>query len=212
MVAFFATWIFRATWFYSQVDLAIPVGVWRQVFSDGVKFVLWVLPAAAYVRWHDRQNPLATMKINTHLDRRGALIGGGASILYFACVIGYAYFTAHQLLASLSRAAPLAVVGTLASGFFSPVFEELLFRGFVLPKMNESLPFWPANLLQAALFAAIHWPNWVWVGGLHWSLVTTSISIFILAVLLGWLTWRTHSIWPAVAVHLVNNFLAAFLG
>jgi hypothetical protein len=118
----------------------------------------------------------------------------------------------HQSLTPLSRAAPLVILGTLASSFFSPEFEELLFRGFVLPKLNESLPFWPANLLQAALFAAIHWPNWLWVGGLHWSLVPPSISIFILGVLLGWLTRRTNSIWPAVVVHMVNNFIAAFLG
>jgi membrane protease YdiL (CAAX protease family) len=74
------------------------------------------------------------------------------------------------------------------------------------------LSFWSANLVQAALFTSIHWPNWLWVGGFHWSLVMTSVSIFLLGLLLGWLTRRTNSIWPAVAAHILNNFLAAFLG
>ena len=175
------------------------------------QIVLWVLPAVAYVLWHDRQNPLATMKVSTRINRRGVLIGIGVSAVYLACVYIFEYFTSHQTLAPLLRAAPLTILGILASVFFSPISEELLFRGFVLPKLNETMGFWQANLVQAALFTAIHWPNWIWVDGFHWSLVTTSVSIFILSLLLGWLTRRTNSIWPAVAAHILNNFLAAFL-
>jgi uncharacterized protein len=212
LAAFYAMWILRATWFYSRVDLSIPDSTWRLVFSNGLKFALWVLPAAAYLLWHDRQNPLITMKVSTRIDGRGVLIGGGVSILYFASVIAFEYFAAHQTLDALLWAAPLTLLGTLAGLFFSPISEELFFRGFVLPKLNESMSFWPANLVQAALFVAIHWPNWLWVGGFHWSLVMTSVSIFILGLLFGWLTRRTNSVWPAVAMHVLNNFLAAFLG
>ena len=211
LVAFYALWILRATWFYSRVDLSIPDNGWRLVFSNGIKFVLWILPAMAYLLWHDRQKPLASMKVNTRVDRRGFMIGVGLSSVYLLGIILYEYFTSQRTLAGLMNSTPLNFLGTLASVFFSPFSEELLFRGFVLPKLCEGLRFWPANLLQAVLFAAIHWPNWVWVGGFHWSLVTTSVSILLLSLLLRWLTHQTNSIWPAVGVHIANNLLAAFL-
>jgi uncharacterized protein len=212
LVVFFAAWILRATWFYAWVDLSIPNPTWRLVFSNGLKFILWVLPAMTYVLWHDRQNPFITMKVSTRVDRRGVLIGVGISVVYLTSITLFEYLTSHQSLAPLFRAAPLTILGTLASISFSPVSEELLFRGFVLPRLNEKTRFWPANLVQAVLFVAIHWPNWIWVGGFHWSLVTTSVSILLLGLLFGWLTRRTNSIWPGVAVHIANNFLTAFLG
>jgi uncharacterized protein len=211
LVAFFATWILRATWFYARVDLSILDPTWRLVFSNGLKFVLWVLLAAAFVFWHDRQNPLRIMKASTRVDWRGLLIGTGVSIIYLSGIILFEYITSQHTLTALLQAAPLTILGTLAGVFFSPVSEELFFRGFVLPKLNENMSFWAANLVQAGLFGAIHWPNWIWTGGMHWSLVTTSASILLLGLLFGWLTRRTNSIWPAVGVHIANNFLAAFL-
>jgi membrane protease YdiL (CAAX protease family) len=212
LLAFYLTWIFRATWFYSRVDLAIPDSTGRLLFSAGIKFVLWVLPAVVYILWHDRQNPLLTMKITTRIAPSGLLIGVLLSALYFACILLYAYLISHQTLASLLRASTATLLGTLPGVLFSPLYEELFFRGLVLPTLNASLRFWPANLLQAVLFTAIHWPNWLWLGGFHASLLITSVSILLLGLFFGWLTRRTNSIWPAVAMHMLNNFLAAFLG
>ena len=87
-----------------------------------------------------------------------------------------------------------------------------MFRGFVLPQLSSRMAFWKANLLQALLFTAMHWPNWIWVNGFGMGIVTGSIGAFAIAVLLGWLVKRTNSIWPPVAVHILNNFLVAFLG
>ena len=212
LAAFYATWILRATWFYSRVDLSIVEPAWRLVFSNGMKFSLWVVPAVVYVLWHDRQNPLETMRVKSRVDQRGVLIGMGVSVGYLAGISLFEYFISHQTLAALLRVPPFTILGTLASQFFSPVSEELFFRGFVLPKLNESMGFWRANLVQAILFTAVHWPNWVWMGGIHWDLAATSASILLLGLLFGWLTRRTNSIWPAVSVHIANNFLAAFFG
>ncbi len=212
LLAFYAAWILRATWFYSWVDLSIPDPLWRLVFSNALKFILWVLPAAAYVVWHDRQNPFITMKVSTRINLRGVLTGVGISVMYLASITLFEYLIFHHSLAALFHTAPLTILGTLASLSFSPITEELFFRGFVLPKLNENISFWQANLIQAIFFVAIHWPNWIWVGGFHWSLVATSVSILLLGLFLGWLTHRTNSIWPAMGVHIANNFLAAFLG
>jgi len=128
LVAIYVVWILRATWFYSWVDLSIPDPTWRLVFSNGLKFILWVIPAAVYVVWHDRQNPFITMKISTRINLRGVLIGMGISVVYLASITLFEYLTSHQTLVPLFRAAPLTILGTLASISFSPVSEELFFR------------------------------------------------------------------------------------
>jgi membrane protease YdiL (CAAX protease family) len=48
---------------------------------------------------------------------------------------------------------------------FGPVFEELLFRGFLFPLLARSLGPWPAILLAATAFALIHGSQYHW----HWQ-------------------------------------------
>lgn len=209
---FYITWAVRATVFYSAVDLSIPEGPGRWFFSNGVKFLLWVLPAAAYILWLERDNPLTSMKITTRMDRRGLAIGSVVSLLFFVAIFTFEKFTSGRTLAPLLQASPTAWLATLAQVFFSPIVEETLFRGFVLPQLAARMGFWKANLLQALLFTAMHWPNWIWVNGLGPGILSSSISVFAIAVLLGWLLQRTNSIWPPVVVHIVNNFLVSFMG
>ena len=99
----------------------------------------------------------------------------------------------------------------LAFIFFSPISEEILFRGFILNKLGETLRFWTANLLTAVLFTLIHWPFWLWRNGFQVGMLQTSAGIFLLAILLGYVVRLTNSLWPAVAVHVANNLLAHFL-
>ncbi len=212
LVGFYTIWIFRATWFYSWVDLGIQNMGWRLAFSLGIKFLLWVIPPAAYIHWHDHQNPVQVMRIKSPINRRGLLLASAISIAYLAGIVLFEYFTTGRTLVPLLHAAPLPLLGTLASISVSAWIEELFFRGFVLPKLTETNRFWVSNLMQALLFVAVHWPNWLWTDGFQWSLFITSASIMLLALLLGWLTRRTNSIWPAVVVHIANNIIAAFLG
>jgi uncharacterized protein len=212
LVGFYILWTFRATWFYSRVDLSIPDAGWRLVFSLVIKFLLWVIPAVAYIHWHDRQDPWQVMRIKSPIKRQGLLLAAMISIAYLAGIIVYEYLSTGRTLLPLHHAAALPLVGTLASISLSALTEELFFRGFVLPELNKNGRFGVSNLLQALLFVGIHWPNWLWTGRFQWGLVSTSVSILLLALLLGWLVRRTNSIWPAVVVHSLNNLIAAFLG
>ena len=99
----------------------------------------------------------------------------------------------------------------LAFIFFSPISEEILFRGFVLHQFADRLRFWAANLITAVLFTLIHWPFWVWRNGFHPSILQNSAGILLLAILLGYVVKLTGSLWPAVALHIANNMLAHFL-
>jgi membrane protease YdiL (CAAX protease family) len=90
----------------------------------------------------------------------------------------------------------LILLGAVA---IAPVAEEMIFRGFFQGQLERGLrDATRAVLLSAALFMALHFMPW-------WSL-----QLYVLGVLLGYLAWRTGSIWPAVMVHGINNLLAVW--
>jgi membrane protease YdiL (CAAX protease family) len=78
------------------------------------------------------------------------------------------------------------------------VVEELLFRGFVLASLCARLGGLRAVVGSAVLFAAAHLNPWEFT------------PLLAFGLLLGVLVWRTHSLYPAVLAHLVNN-LASIL-
>ncbi len=207
---FYLIWIVRATIFYNAVDLSIVPETGRLIFSNIIKFLLWVIPAGLYVFYRERQNLLIDLKITSPINWRGLGTGFAASMLYFVVVFTVEKLYSNRTLTPLLHASASAWLVTLAQVFFSPISEEILFRGFVLPRLSERLPFWEANAIQAILFTAMHWPNWLWVNGFQTWIIVTSVSIFILALFLGWLLRRTNSIWPPIVVHIINNFLTSF--
>ena len=209
---FYLIWIVRATVFYNAVDLSIESETGRLIFSNVIKFLLWVLPAGLYVFYSERKNTLIDLKIASPINWRGLGIGFAASVLYFVVVFTVEKIYSGHTLTLLLYASASAWLVTFAQVFFSPISEEILFRGFVLPQLMDCMPFWKANMIQAILFTAMHWPNWVWVNGFQIWIIVTSVSIFILALFLGWLLRRTNSIWPPIVVHIINNFLASFVG
>ncbi len=92
---------------------------------------------------------------------------------------------------------PLILV--LAVVVAAPICEELVFRGFMYSGFERSLGAWPALLLTSALFAVVH------VQYNAYELV----HIVILGLILGLARMRTRSIWVPMAMHALNNGLAA---
>jgi len=88
----------------------------------------------------------------------------------------------------------LLFIGTV---LLSAISEEILFRGFLQRIMEYH---WKdvtrAVLMTSLFFAIIHFnPSWM-------------IQIYLLAVLMGYLAWKTNSIFPSIVMHGINNCLA----
>lgn len=88
------------------------------------------------------------------------------------------------------------------------MLEELLFRGFVLNRLWQRVSFTWANPIASTLFTLVHWPNWLWSSGFQTGQVGASLSIFILAVFLGYLMRWTNSPWPCMVAHAINNVIS----
>ena len=96
-----------------------------------------------------------------------------------------------------------SVLGAITAGFFiilaAPVAEEVFFRGLFFAGLRDRLPFAAAALVSGLVFGLVH---------LGPSDPVAAALLAILGVVLAWLYEETGSIWPAIAVHGVNNALA----
>jgi len=87
-----------------------------------------------------------------------------------------------------------------AAGVTAPVFEELLFRGMILPLAARSSGVFPAIIVTSAAFALIH---------LH---AAALLPLFVLAVFLSLAYIYTRSLGAAITLHaLFNLFNIALL-
>ncbi len=92
----------------------------------------------------------------------------------------------------------LLVIGGAA--VVAPLTEEMVFRGFFQGQLEAGYrDATRAVVFSALLFMLLHFNPW-------WAL-----QIYVLGMVLGYLTWRTGSIWPAVILHASNNMLAVLL-
>ena len=79
----------------------------------------------------------------------------------------------------------------------APLGEELLFRGFLQQFLEEHWQDITRAVLVTSLFFAVIHLNPFWL-----------IQIYLLGVLLGYLAWRTGSIWASFILHAANNLMA----
>jgi len=87
----------------------------------------------------------------------------------------------------------------LVASVLAPIAEEIAFRGYVLSALRTHLSPGAAIFGSSVLFASIHLDP------------VRFPAVLFLGIFLGWLAWRSGSIWPAVAAHGVNNALGSAL-
>jgi uncharacterized protein len=81
-----------------------------------------------------------------------------------------------------------------------PIFEEIAFRGVLLSKLRRLTGSAQAIWASALLF-----------GLLHFSVLSMAAFLVPLAVVAGYLTRRTGSLFPAIAIHAIHNAGAVLL-
>ena len=79
-----------------------------------------------------------------------------------------------------------------------PVFEELMFRGFLFPLLARSTGPWPAILVTAALFALVHGYQYRW-SWQHLTVVGLAGSVF------GFVRYKSGSTAASTLVHTGYN-------
>jgi hypothetical protein len=81
----------------------------------------------------------------------------------------------------------------------APICEEFLFRGFVYRSLRNWRGVWPAALITGVLFGVVH------------GLSAPAVDLFPLAflgIVLCFVYQRTGSLYPCIAMHVLNNAIA----
>jgi len=208
VLCFYAAWGLRVV-LLLPCDKLIQPDWLRQCWSQSLRMLLWILPAAAYLALLDRVGPLSFVRLTTRPRR----------ILTAGCVIA-AYLITSAVIALLLQGAKFDNVLKLSSWQWANVListsfvafaEEFLYRGFFFRKLRQWNSFHHANLMTSLLFLLIHWPGWLDLQGLHGGLLPLSVSILIISLALGWLMEYTQSLWPPIVLHFANNILSGVL-
>ncbi|MBK6515309.1 MAG: CPBP family intramembrane metalloprotease [Polyangiaceae bacterium] len=95
------------------------------------------------------------------------------------------------------RGAPLSALLVGLTIALAPAFaEELFFRGVLQPSLTARLGPLAGVALASILFGAFHLDP------------PQAAGAAVLGLALGFVTWRTGSLWPAIAAHAANNGVA----
>lgn len=158
--------------------------------------ILAALPVFLYIGVIERQNPWKALGFaNQPLKGTayGLLIGGVIFAAFFALGRWAKIDTAEN-----PPVTWLLVLGSITAG----VAEEVLFRGFVLPRMMAQVPFIKANILSSMLFAALHVAALAESGLL---MIPQLVLLFIISLWLGYLYKKTRLLWTVIWVHMLYN-------
>ncbi len=81
----------------------------------------------------------------------------------------------------------------------APVCEELAFRGFLQPLLEQSIGAWPAIFLTALPFALMHGAQYAW----NWQRL---LLLVVAGSTFGWVRMRSGSTLASTASHATYNF------
>lgn len=203
--AFFIAWtvLAKSVW-YSPVKPWLDAELGKQAADVALscfKAFVWLGSTFAFLRWSECPDMLASVGLRNHAGR-GLIIGVAIGALSIAKDVVRVTYVEHETLTPTldPTALVIMVIG-------APFIEEVLFRGCMLQALRQHCRFWLANLAQSILFLAIHLPGWFFAGTLTNNLHPgTSLSIFALGFVQGYLFKWTGSLWPCVLLHLANNY------
>lgn len=89
--------------------------------------------------------------------------------------------------------------GYFTLAILAPLAEEVVFRGAILRKLLQIFSHqmhWVAIVISAVIFGAAHLN------------MAQGVNAFVLGLLLGWMYYRTGSIFPGIVLHWANNTIA----
>ena len=130
----------------------------------------------------------------------GLLVVYAVTILYSAVVqkLQLPLQTNGVTLMQEAQTMPFTVSGALIGAvFIAPVCEEIFFRGFFFAGLLRGMSVIWAALLSTVVFTIVHGD------------IGSAVPLFAIGLMLAVIRWRSGSIWPCIALHMLNNAIAA---
>jgi membrane protease YdiL (CAAX protease family) len=123
----------------------------------------------------------------------------GETVLYLILTVaGVDSHWADGFLETLLWGSPAAaVMETVDTVVWAPLFEELIFRGLLYPTLRLALPMWPAALASGMIFGGAHGYGVIGFAAVAWSGAIWSVGYE-----------RTGSLLPGMVAHALSNLVS----
>jgi membrane protease YdiL (CAAX protease family) len=200
VLVFHVLWIGWAYGIYPWLTTLGETTLQYALVNLSLRLLIWVVPVVVYLHRIDHVDPLTYLKLKHHWQR-GLLMGLAVTALNL--LLSLVRFGVPQ--PTLQSVTWNSLLGT---SFLIGVVEEIPYRGFMLQKFQERLPFWAANLLTSLLFVSIHLPGWL---ALHLLRVETVTFVFGFSIIMGVVFRLAQSLWSVIVAHSLNDFLTVVL-
>jgi membrane protease YdiL (CAAX protease family) len=176
---------------------------WGLVWTE--LFVFLLPPVIAATGSNLRPGPF--LRLSRRPTARQVALGAATGVALFFAAAGIMSLTtllvprrwvdtfdiSHLFQGSPREQFAMALIATL----LAPLAEEVAFRGYLLSALRTHLRPGAAIAASSVLFAAMHLDP------------VRFPAVLFLGAFLGWLAWRSGSLWPAVAAHAANNGLGS---
>jgi len=175
--------------------------------GEAANFLIAFIPTALFALYERRSigsygMPIANaLSLNTF---EGFAIGVVFTGAVAAGMIALGGMQVHGL-ALTGKALAMSGLAWLGANIMVGIAEELWFRGYLLRALWRSIGFWPASIVIAALFAAIHY--FFKPGENIWDVIT----LVAFSILLCYSVLRTGTLWFAVGLHIAFDFMQFFV-
>ena len=91
--------------------------------------------------------------------------------------------------------------------FFAPIYEEIIFRGFIFVGLQRIYSLKKSAIITCLLFSIWHFKNIFWLSPAQ--LIDQMLYAgFIIGPIFIYITVKTKSIWPGVMLHYANNIIS----
>lgn len=219
-------WInrFPKTWILSIVLYGIHAlirfgGLWNPLLIPLSMIIIWPLPWILSDQEGRRKIGFRPPK-----SRDWLIYGPVLSIfaLVFCVILAWGVFSTSQnnwlvqhalmlkeSLASIPEGASLQTkfwIVTIPAMIFSPLGEEFLYRGFILKSVEAEWNYKTAMIVQASVFALAHLAHYGLLPFQPLLILIWLPSMFLTALVLGWIVKKSGSIWIGVLSHMFFNF------
>ncbi|MDD4036694.1 MAG: type II CAAX endopeptidase family protein [Bacilli bacterium] len=161
--------------------------------------------ALVFLAWYRRlkKNEGLVKKRRLALKDKGFFIVWGVGVVFFVngvvdllFIVLEIYFPQLvsdyiNMMSSMEEGSLIIIAIRVA--IIAPLLEELVFRGVILKKARDIMPFYAANIVQAILFGLIHLN------------VIQCLYVFPVGILFGYIARRYRSIIPSIVLHALLN-------
>lgn len=91
------------------------------------------------------------------------------------------------------------ILAFIALVVLAPIFEEAIFRGFLMTRLRGKFNFITSAIIVSLVFGLVH---------MQWNV---GIDVFALSLVLCYVREKTGSIWSGIGIHMLKNALAFFV-